>query len=199
MSEADFDRSYHLDIAPLQSRSSAMSNAKRMEYAEQLMKLYHPGKAAITPEFVEMIKEAAANALRDLTVSALYNTFVKLWNNTIGWVLPMLPRTDKGEAKFYADCIRLLFEILLYVFGGAIILLLFKGASKIKKFFAPLFRLISKIPGVKTLEKGAVNSWRFVAENLKKAVEYLKSAGPKTIDSINKNFESGMEKVFGAI
>jgi len=188
------DPSSNLDIAPLAAKG--LSNKQATAYSKKLIGLYHPGKTAITPEVVQKVKEAAKAAWDNFG----YNQFAELWNSTLGFILPELPKSDQDDVGLAVDIGFLVFEIIGYVFGYA---LLIKGYKALKKVLTPIFRAIAKVPGVERFKNAstekASQAYQFIVNKASKVVETIKAIGAESVESINKNFEQGMFQLFGAV
>lgn len=188
------DPSTNFDIAPLAAKG--LSNKQRVAYSKKLIDIYHPGKSAITPEVIQKVKAAVKNAWDNFG----YNQFAALWNNTLGFVLPELPRTDQGDTSFGLDIAFLIFEIVGYVFGYAFLI---KGYKVLKKVLTPIFKVVAKIPGVEKLKNISAEKvsqvYEIIKDKFASAAQKIKSGGPKLVDSINSNFERGMLNLLGAV
>ena len=188
------DPSTNFDIAPLAAKG--LSNKQRVAYSKKLIDIYHPGKSAITPEVIQKVKAAVKSAWDNFG----YNQFAALWNNTLGFVLPELPRTDQGSASLGLDIAFLIFEIIGYVFGYAFLI---KGYKVLKKVLTPIFKVVAKIPGVEKLKNISAEKvsqvYEIIKDKFASAAQKIKSGGPKLVDSINSNFERGMLNLLGAV
>ena len=181
------------DTANVVYTSRALSNQQKQKYNKAQREL---AKGNIPPETIKKVKNAVKQAWQNFG----YNKFAALWNSTLGYILPELPRTDQGSASFGLDIAFLVFEIVGYVFGYTYLM---KGYKILKKALTPILKVVTKIPGVEKLKnmsaEKASEAYGIIKNKFASAAQKIKSGGPKLVDSINSNFERGMLNVLGAV
>lgn len=177
------------DTANVVYTSRALSNQQKLDYNKVQREL---AKGNIPPETIAAVKKAAAQAWKDFG----YNQFAGLWNNTLGWILPILPRTDQGDEQFAMDLGLATFELVGMIFGFGFLL---KGAKFLATKLAPLFRALSKTPGSDKLVKGSKEAAQALMRQIETATEKVKKGGDDFIKSVQSAGENGMYKLLGAI
>jgi len=177
------------DTANVVYTSRALSNQQKLDYNKVQREL---AKGNIPPETIAAVKKAAAQAWKDFG----YNQFASLWNNTLGNILPMLPRTDQGDEQFAMDLGLATFELVGMIFGFGFLL---KGAKFLATKLAPLFRALSKTPGADKLVKGSKEAAQALMRQIQTATEKVKKGGDDFIKSVQSAGENGMYKLLGAV
>lgn len=177
------------DTANVVYTSRALSNQQKLEYNKVQREL---AKGNISPEVIASVKKAAIQAWKDFG----YNQFANLWNNTLGLILPMMPKTDGGDEQFAMELAILAIEIIVYLFGIGFI---FKGAKYIAAKLAPLFKALGKVPGAKELVKGSKEAALFFKRQLSTAAEKIKAGGSDFVKSTKSAGENGMYRLLGAV
>lgn len=177
------------DTANVVYTSRALSNQQKQKYNKAQREL---AKGNIPPETIAAVKKAAAQAWKDFG----YNQFAELWNNSLGLLLPMLPKTDQGDEQFAMDIGLAVFELVLLIAGPGILL---KGAKFLATKLEPLFRALSKAPGADKLVKGSKEAAQALMGQIETAIKKVKKGGADFIKSVQSAGENGMYKLLGAV
>ena len=177
------------DTANVVYTSRALSNQQKQKYNKTQREL---AKGNIPPETIAAVKKAAAQAWKDFG----YNQFAELWNNSLGLLLPMLPKTDQGGISFAIDVAMSAIELIGFIFGPGVLL---KGGAFLATKLAPLFNALSRIPGSDKLVKGSKETAKFMMRQIETAIEKVKKGGDVFIKSVQSAGENGLYKLLGAM
>lgn len=177
------------DTANVVYTSRALSNQQKQRYNKAQREL---AKGNIPPETIEKVKKAAKQAWQNFG----YNQFAELWNNTVGYILPELPRTDQDGAGIAVDIGYMILEIVGYFFGYAALL---KGWKFIKNIIIPIIKAMKKNKKLENLFDSAENIKKAIPGILQTTREKITAGGEEFIKQFQQNAELAMNRILGAV